>query len=689
MSIQKKEKKHLENILSIINIFMNNLSISKKGLKKEIISSRSYSYENFTKDFFSGENNDVSEFLQNTIELQISEKRYIDIDNNIRILTKLKKNPYFAKVETEDTSFYFGTNTLKDDNHIYIYDWRSPIAELYYGNLENGIYKDLENKEIKFNIIKKFQISIENGVIQGIYLGTSPIRDNIIMEMSEYKMHSIVNSIQEEQMKIIKNNNLDNFIILGPAGSGKTAIIFHKVAYLLFYKRNKLQSENFLFITNNNHLNDYVDSILPELGEKSIKQDTFNNLLNEIFNTINVETDFEKFKRHEKIDKNVLEYFYSNEFKKKLDMFFDDTENIKFNSIIVNKDIILNHQEIATIFKNEYYSKNDMTSSMSKVKKKIKNRINKYSENYFNELFIKLVNTEKYIGELEEIEEEVNNKRKRFDNKLNKFIDNYSFINYNKMIENVLSSINNGYEKSMKSIINKGTYEYNLIKAFIKTKYEEVNYKKVIKYLIIDEIQEYSSIHFDIIKKIFRDSIYILTGDYNQSLLKYDFDHINNKDFKVIQLSNTYRSTKEISEFNQQFISKDINIYGIYGKKPTIFLYNDLKSTLLNIVNSNSTITIIASDYSTYKQIYIVLFNSGIDFTFSPSDKDFDVFLLLPYQVSGLEFNNVIFVNSDHTYTSKFLYTIFSRAIKNLYILSDFYPDWLKLLNKNTYYLEE
>ena len=203
-------------------------------------------------------------------------------------LCQIKNKPYFASIVFKDDenkihNIYISLTYLKDDdlNNI-LYDWRSPVCSLFYDyeigpcsyKAPGGIYEG----ELK----RKRQYKIEKNKLVGVFDNSLNIDDEVLQEVlateSSDKMKNVVNTIQQEQNRVIRNLEDNNLIVQGIAGSGKTTVALHRIAFLL-YRLKALSSNNILIFSPNNVFTEYISDVLPSLGEDNTLQTTFNDYL--------------------------------------------------------------------------------------------------------------------------------------------------------------------------------------------------------------------------------------------------------------------------------------------------------------------------------------------------------------------------------------------------------------------------
>ena len=202
-------------------------------------------------------------------------------------LYKIQNNPYFGSIifESDDAreeNIYIGITYVSDNMNYLVHDWRSPIASLFY-DYEVGKASYLAPSGlINGNLKRKRQYKIENGKFVHIFDNSINIDDELLQEVlassSSSKMKNIVNTIQMEQNKIIRNTSDKNLVVQGIAGSGKTSVALHRIAFLL-YKIKNLTSSNVLIFSPNRIFSEYISNVLPELGEENTLETTFHKFL--------------------------------------------------------------------------------------------------------------------------------------------------------------------------------------------------------------------------------------------------------------------------------------------------------------------------------------------------------------------------------------------------------------------------
>lgn len=227
------------------------------------------------------------EALETAAELatinRVIEAYNISHDVNARKLADVQallKQPYFAKVVLQfkptdaPKELYIGNAGIADENYKrLVVDWRSPVAETYY-NQENGRTSYHANgRTISADLKLRRQFDISEDVLKAYFDTTVAIQDALLLRsLSERRtdqMKAITATIQKEQNQVIRHEDVPVLLVSGIAGSGKTSVLLQRIAYLLYQRREDLDPSEVFLITPNPVFRHYIDNVLPELGERN------------------------------------------------------------------------------------------------------------------------------------------------------------------------------------------------------------------------------------------------------------------------------------------------------------------------------------------------------------------------------------------------------------------------------------
>ena len=389
---------------------------------------------------------------------------------------------------------------------------------------------------IKGNIIKKRQYIIEDAELKHIFDNDLNISDSLLQEVlaeeSSDKMKNIVNTIQEEQNKVIRNTEDKNLIVEGIAGSGKTSVALHRIAFLL-YRIPNLTSSNVVVFTPNKVFSEYISNVLPELGEDNTYDMTFYDLLCQ---NINEYKDIENFtdfiSRYYKgnVDNyDIIKYKQSDEIIKDINNYINNLlSTIKFNNKLEYDNFIEIDTEELNNMLNYKYNRFPLFERIKEISKRIAS--NNYEGSTKNASSI-----EKKLKELLNIKLD-----------LKDIFNNFYQSEYSKYKDKV----NDKYLY----------YEDACIFLYIKSLLVGFNTNHVIKEIVIDEAQDYNKLQYLIIKKTFKTSNYTILGDTNQTINPYyKYDSLEEltsifESSKYITLTKTYRSTGKIIDYTNKIL---------------------------------------------------------------------------------------------------------------------------------------
>lgn len=357
MSIKFPEENiHLNITIEKLNNYLKELDNKVKLYEAEFKESKKYLYENRrdmdTMEIFSNEKS-ISQIV-NSGDLILKQKIKIE---------SLIDTPYFARIdfkydgEDEVEKVYIGRSAFIDSfGDMLIYDWRAPISSMYY-DFELGYASyDAPLGKVEGDITLKRQFKITKSKMDYVIESALSIGDEILQRelsnTSDQRMKNIVSTIQKEQNKIIRNEKTDILVIQGVAGSGKTSIALHRVAYFLYKYREYLSAENVVVISPNKVFSDYISNVLPELGEEPIIQLDFEDIAKE---QLDKSLDFERFAEQvsellDNPDKDKIErisFKSSLEFVLLLDEYISYIDTNYFNAVdYIYNDICINKEFI-------------------------------------------------------------------------------------------------------------------------------------------------------------------------------------------------------------------------------------------------------------------------------------------------------------------------------------------------------
>lgn len=655
MELSKKEiineEKRLEDTIKLIRSKISTLGQELYDRDDKVLEFKKFMWDNRA-------DMDPSELKTMMSDNDLEIRMMMNKGEYLQKLFKIQNNPYFGMVtfksQDEIDEVYIGiTHVIDDDNKYYVHDWRSPICNLFY-DYEVGEANYLAPMgRIYGEITKKRQYTIKDGKLLHIFDNNINIDDELLQEVlaseSSDKMKNIVNTIQMEQNKVIRNTTDKNLIVQGIAGSGKTSVALHRIAFLL-YKIENLKSNNVLIFSPNKIFSEYISNVLPELGEDNTMQTTINDFLDmeikefkkvETFTSF-IERSYTTFEDYEFIKYKQSDIVYDD-----IDRYIQNLQNkLRFNSDLFTRDYSYTVDELNYMFTNRY--------GKFPISERINFMAQKISESNFNGSSAKV----KKISR--ELYERLNKKI----NLLDIYVD--FFKSEDSKIKKDVS-----YIKNNKEIIN---YDDACLYVYFKCKLYGYNYNTYIKEIVIDEAQDYSLGQIKLISKIFKNAAYTILGDVNQTInpyYKYDSLEVLTSildESRYIELTKTYRSTEEIINYSNMVLGLNY-VSAIRRSKiePVILrMEEDLSRQLILDIKEckfhGKSLAIITKNMSECDKIYNLLKDTGISRIDNNSKKFNREFVVIPvYMAKGLEFDSVIiYTDKDNKYTKdeKFLYYV-------------------------------
>ncbi len=653
----EKEKNYLNKTISLIRKKISSLGQELYDEDSKILEFKKFIWDSHAEM-------DPSEMKSMMAESDLQVSIMQSKGNYLQRLFRVQNKPYFGMIKfkenNEEEEIYIGITHVEDKLNYYVHDWRSPICSMFYDYETGPASYKAPAGIIKGEITRKRQYIIENGELKNIFDNDLNISDSLLQEVlaeeSTDKMKNIVNTIQEEQNKVIRNTDDKNLIVEGIAGSGKTSVALHRIAFLL-YRIPNLNSNNVVVFTPNKVFSEYISNVLPELGEENTYSMTFYDLLCQNINEYkNIEsfTDFiSRYYKNKVNNYDLVKYKQSDEIIEDINAYIKDiVDNISFtNKLEYDNFIEVEVEELNQMLTHKY----DNFPLFERIKE-ISKRI--ASNNYNGSI--------KNASSIE----------KRLKENLNIKLD------LKKIYQDFYSSSYSKY----KSIIDDKYlyYEDACLFLYLKSLLVGFNTNHVIKEVVIDEAQDYNKLQYLIIKKTFKTANYTILGDTNQTINPYyKYDSLEQlKDIfdssRYITLTKTYRSTDKIIDYTNKILGLN-HITAIRNQKSSDIIFrNDVKKEdfikdINNLKNTSKSIAIITKDDTSAEKIYNLLKdNTNVFLIDGYSHIKRDLVIVPSYIAKGLEFDSVIIYTdkeSNYQEKDKYLYYVAcTRAQHNLLI---------------------
>lgn len=674
---EEQERAYLQEIINCLKYSIDNADGVVKERVKTLNEQKQYLWDN--RDIDPHEITQVRGNILNVYAIgeEVIAKR--------KRLGKILDIPYFGRIDFEERnkekregkkkkdvlSVYIGVHSFYDSDSLenLIYDWRAPISSMFYDyELGEASYQSPAG-EVTGDITLKRQYRIRKGRMEYMIESSLTVHDDILQkELSsnaDDKMKNIVATIQWEQNRIIRNEEAQTIIIQGVAGSGKTSIALHRIAYLLYTFKGTISSKDILIISPNKVFADYISNVLPELGEETVPETSMEQILSGVLdNKYKFQTFFEQV--NELLTKPSpgftyrIQYKASFDFISQLDRFILHIENNYFKAVDVK---LTRYVTIPAEFIEEQFR-----------------RFNRYPMRQRSETMAD------YILEMAQIQYHITvatAERNLLKKEIKKmFAGNNDIQVYKDFFEWI------GKPEMFKMRKNR-TLEYADLAplAYIHIALEGNNAKSPVKHLLIDEMQDYSPIQYKLIQKLYPCRKTVL-GDASQSVNPYGSstaDMIRKALItgEVMKLCKSYRSTYEITEFAQKIRkNEELEPVARHGEKPQILKFKNENAEISSIADM-----IAAFKQSSYKSLGVVCktesqakdiadklkaYTNDIYFLSNQSSAFVQgIIITSAHMAKGLEFDEVIIPQvTDKNYHSEIdrsmLYVAATRAMHKL-----------------------
>ena len=584
-------------------------------------------------------------------------------------LEKQKKNPYFTRVDFvydgEQTAekIYIGSFSFSTkEERLLIYDWRAPIASIFYDYDLGKAHFQTPAGTASGDIQRKRQIKFKDGAIDYVVESDTTVFDEVLQnELRQQKggqMSTIISTIQKEQNQVIRDNRSKDMIIQGVAGSGKTSIALHRIAFLLYHFRNRITSDQVMILSPNRTFSRFIAQVLPELGEDPVTEWTIDQFGQTLSDIADVPSRFQEIEllyleKDPQLNERVR-YLSSKKCVADLKGYLRKIEAFSPQSILIG-DYEYNAEFILRRYK-------------AYEKKSIFQRFQLIADDIFENL-----RTRPFQPKRKPTKKQLVNRLKKMFNKTNS----------HQLYRDFLTE--QGFEMK-KAVSYSDLFPIIYIRLFL----EGMDEFSKIHYLIIDEMQDYTPIQFEVFKKMFTCPV-LLIGDFTQSLTTINEMHLPDvqnyyPNAQSIFLTKSYRSTYEIITCAKKIIDdhmiEPVLRHGMKPKKWVVSSQEEEISSILELVEQLrkqdlATIALITKTLVRAYEWRGLLENQGLacEVLTDESTSLQERLSICPLvQSKGLEFDAVIVVDADEaTYPGLLgrqqLFVAATRAMHALYFL--------------------
>lgn len=625
----QEEAHYLEKALSFLN--------KELARQKELLSNRKESLRESRKDMWENGVHFSSDFDKLTELNQYLEAErghtvsYIHTLKQIKKYEKMLESPYFGRFDfaeedsTKEDKIYVGLHNLMDSktHEILVHDWRAPISSIFYRYELGKASYTAPFGEIRGDVKLKRQFKIRNSELKYFFDCSIKIDDEMLQDVlcrnSSPKMKNIVETIQREQDIIIRDTDNELLIVQGVAGSGKTTIALHRIAFLLYHGMNSnIDHHNILIVSPNSVFSKYISGVLPELGEENVNQITFeeyaagvlkgrgklqtrNEYIEKLMSSGGVESG--------QIKKQSSDFKGSRIFTEILDRFIDYYERnmIDFQDICYDGRLVETKQRLKDIFLDNEINM-PAAKRLERIESIIMDKVQPFQKKRLVEIEKDVESQDGHEFEVKQFSRLISIREIReISNRIKKFtkIDYYqvysTLFNEKGLLEKLSQDLQlpeniNQIIRLTGENLERGfvAYEDCAPLLYMKLRLEGSDEQSDIKQVVIDEAQDYSPVQYEVFNLLFKGAGFTVLGDINQSIDKdgdmslYDeiADIFGKKKSVKVTLNKSYRSSYEISAFASKIPRKKVDIipFERHDAEPEIACSSTLEEMTRSII---------------------------------------------------------------------------------------------------------
>lgn len=674
------EEKRLEKTLSLAQEQLKQAKEAAEQKKAEIDEAKREVRENTTHgitNLYSSEDFEALVELNQCVN-PVTDKivDYEEEQRKIALLENMIRSPYFARIdfkfegEEECEEIYIGRSSLRKNSYqeMYVYDWRSPIASIFYRFMKGEAFYDAPCGRITGELNLKRQYEIRNGKLEYFFDTDVQIVDEFLRQLlsqnTTAQMKAIVETIQQEQDVVIRDMENDLLMVQGVAGSGKTSIALHRAAYLMYQGlQTKLSANNIMIISPNSIFEQYISSVLPELGEDNVVSVVFEDILSRILKDRKMQTKNAFLESIiadslcKELYRNSIAFKTSASFLEILDRFLKDIPErwIEFEDVYYEgrcvvgkqtlKDKILGRPETPLGVKLEQLEDYILEvifgtgkgRGHKEEKSLVRQAIQKFIKLDIVELYKILFRDEAYFDSLLQ-----NDKTSESIKKI------WEYTGYNLETDCLY-------------------YDDAIVIAYLYLKIYGSHPYQNIKQVVIDEAQDYYPLQYKIFGLLFPNAKFTILGDMEQTLAKKEdisfYEQIqkilNRKKSSLIMLDKSFRCTNEILHFSLQFIEQSprIKSFNRNGDRPEVFIADSCETYTEKIVEEvkicrekglRSIGLLCKTERNAAELFHTIKHKLDIQFIKDGSVSELQgVFIIPVYMSKGLEFDAVLICDAD------------------------------------------
>ncbi len=617
--------------------------------------------------------------VRQTIEQSLDSAQFLQ-QKRIRI-EKLLKSPYFGRFDflglgvKVPQAIYVGVHHFQEPgaDNVLVHDWRAPVSSMFYDYELGPAAYQAPVGTVTGDVLLKRQFRIRDGRMElmlesGVHIVDDVLQEELGRSAGDEGMKNIVATIQRDQNAIIRDDQAHTIIIQGVAGSGKTSIALHRIAYLLYRFKDTLSSDDILILSPNRVFADYIGNVLPELGEERVTEVGIEDLASEL-----------------------LDHAY------RFQTFFEQTTRL-----LESNDDELRHRIVAKASLDflrciERYTEHLESSTFLAQEWRLGRKIvpawhfleawNKHRGVPTTERVNRVVNaTEQKIGIHYNYDMEAS-ERKALRDAVRAMVQRTTL---REAYRNLFVWM--GEPDLFKTTAGKLEYADVFPLIYLKMRLEGIeNPRKHVKHLLIDEMQDYTPAQYSVLAKLFTCRKTVL-GDSAQSISPYGSSSALDiqralRGGECVKLTKSYRSTWEITQLAQSVApNPELEAIQRHGPKPECVAFKQAAQLILAVrsriehfhQSNHSSLALIVKTQRQANALHKTLASQGLKLTLlDPKTRSFSTGVLVctPHLAKGLEFDRVVVADAgDNHYQTeldrRLLYVACTRAMHQLTLLT-------------------
>lgn len=742
-SIKASEQEHLDYVVDKIRVEQTKQSetIERSENDQADIKQNFYNDVNIKTDSYEGMMETGLSVRQQQQMLDERQNSWQHATKQLSTLKKLEKNAYFARLDFHEAgepateTIYIGLSSFSDSpDHFLIYDWRAPISSIYYdGGLGNVTYQTPDGLQ-SVDVQLKRQLMIEDGKIITVYDTDEAVGDSMLLEVldekSDVKMKNIVTTIQKEQNTIIRDTSSDLLFVQGAAGSGKTSSVLQRVAYLLYRYRGNLTAGQVILFSPNQLFNDYINQVLPELGEQNMVQMTYYQYASYRLPRMQVETLQQRFETENtpamakitKLEGSLAFFNAVTAYGRHL-----ESEDMRFRNIMLNDEVLIPRDKIKEIyysFNENYHLGNRLSATKEELVKILNRKVAAEMRTKWVEEAVQDLSKEELNDLYDNQPREFKNGDEEFKFLARKIVMQRLGTARTQIGRNRFLSINMQYAhflREVPAILNLAKYDIAQADwdAAVETKLAAIKERHIslttvsaymylhdlmtgkkgqreIRFVFLDEIQDYNAFQLAFLKFSFPNARFTMLGDLNQAIFTKENSHtligeletlFDPEKTRVVQLTKSYRSTQQITDFTKEILvnGEAVTAFDRQGDLPNIAVTTDFDQAVDQVVqqlaandSDRDTTAIIGKTLVESERLTEALQARGEHVTLIRTENQRlapGIIVVPSFLAKGLEFDAVIVWNANTANYQRederqLLYTICSRAMHELTVIA-------------------